>query len=239
MKIKVHPTVTHARRALRGESKVIRLQGDSIVMYDKPTLPESKTPEQLAVRDAWRAAVDAWRPLSTATKAAWSDLARTVDAALLRQSSEPLNGYRLFLSCAKVRQILGQPVLTEPQGFSAPVSPTAVELLPAADEHTLRFRIRHEVRGAGAYRIVVSMTPPTVAPSRKPDRRNGRHIKGYGPQSTAILPEDGGVVEFTGTRYAAGSGQRLGVWVRVVHPETAIAGPEFFADVVRPGAGEE
>ncbi len=81
--------------------------------------------------------------------------------------------------------------------------------------------------------MIVSISPATVSAGRKADRRNGRHIKGYGVQSTVVLPASGGEIEFTDARFAIGAGQRFGIWLRVVHVSSGTAGSECFCDAYK------
>ncbi len=134
MKIELHPSVTHARRALRGEPRIIRQRGRITDMYDKPELPPSNTSEQLAVRAAWRTGTAAWNAFSPEEKAVWSAAAKVTDTRVLRRSVERLSGYQHFQACAKFRQILGLPLLETPEDFLYPAELTSVELLPSADK---------------------------------------------------------------------------------------------------------
>ena len=234
MKIELEPSAYHARRARRGARVVIRCRKGVFDCYPMPDLPPSNTPEQQAVRAIGKATVEAWRGLTVEQKAAWSELGRRVERIFPRRSVEPLTGYRLFQSCARYRQILGLPIHADPQGFPPPESVTGIGLLPSADPRTFRFRVHHTAKAPAGYRLIVSISPSTGRRGRKADRRNGRHIKGFGPASTVALPASGGVVEFTGARFTVRPGERFGMWVRIVHEHTGSAGPEFFADLTRP-----
>lgn len=239
MKIELYPTAYHARRARRGCGTVIRCRQGVFDCYPKPDLPPSNTSEQLAVRAVGKATAEAWRALSPEQKAAWAGLGRKSEPIFPRRSVEPLTGYRLFQSCARYRQILGLAIHADPQGFAPPESVTGIELLPSADPRAFRFKVFHTAKAPGPYRLIVSLSPATGSRGRRADRHNGRHIKGFGPDSTAPLPASGGVVEFSEARFTIRPGERFGLWVRIVHEQTGSAGPEFFVDLERPTSPPE
>lgn len=236
MKIKVEPMLPDPHRAMDDRKMVVRCRKGVYDVYPKPELPPSNTTEQLAVRAAWRAGVAAWGALTPEQKAAWKAQAMQANALQGRMPTGRLTGYRMFQSSAKYRQILGLPILNDPKGVIPPAAVTSLEPLPDPNPRTFRFRVHHDVENPEVCRLIVSISPPTSSPKRKPDRRNGRHIKGYGVASTVELPPSGDVLEFTDARFAVLPGQRFGVWVRIVHPDSGTSGPEYAGDFIRPKA---
>ncbi len=234
MKVNGVPSVTHFRRAAgSGSSCVFRIRGGVIETYEARDLPNPDTSEQQLSRGAFRQSSAAWRALSAEEKLAWDRYARAnVGWFVGRQTAEPLTGLRVFHAAAGNLQILGLPILSEAPSQPPPEGLHKLELLPTGELDTLRLRVEHGLPGDG-YRVVVSMSPATLRPSRKADRRTGRHVCGWGAGSTASLPVSGGVVEFTGCRYSVEPGQRFGVWVRVVRESDGLGSVEMFLDVIR------
>lgn len=237
MKITLYPTATHARRANRDKSMVIRNRMGHFDMYPRPDIPNPNTPDQQAARGAWSRASAAWGSLSPEEKARWNAYATVHERFFDRRNVEPLTGYRVFQAAASNRQILGMAMPGAAPVLPPPAVPDRVEILPAADTSTLRLRVHHGLRAEG-FRLVVAMSPATPRQSRKPDRRNGRHVRGWGEASTAPLPASGGEVVFTGCRYAVEPGQRFGVWLRVVRESDGLSSAEMALDFIRPESAD-
>lgn len=235
MKVSLIPSVSHARRACGKDTPmVVRLHKSGVVdMYHASPCVNPDTPQQQITRRRFGDGAARWSSLAPEQKEKWSAFARRWPRLFERPSGEPLTGNRAFYASAYWRRLLGLDVLTDPPLALPPPPQLRLELLPSAEDDTLRIRVEHQLK-SGGLSLVVSMTPPTARPSRKPLRRDARYVKGVDVSSTAPLPEPGGVVTFTGCRFAVRPGERFGVWVRIIRRSSGLASPEVAADFIRP-----
>jgi hypothetical protein len=225
--------VTYIRRIDRARGIIHSVRnGTQCIRRAHPNPKDPKTPEQLLHRAYWAQAKRLWEEVSDEEMVRWGAYA-TAHRAALGMGTCYLPGYNLFVRTQTMRLRRGlASQLTAPR-FPPPSTAHSVRPLPSEGPESFRFQVDHSVPDIAGMHLLAEITPATPRLTRKPRETDLRCICDAAEASFAPLQPTGFGYEFLAARFPIALGQRYGLRVRLISPDSIASCADTIWDFIK------